>query len=64
MSEEDITAAAINAASFAASNLVYDYAARFPEREQYEPLEALAQRVQEAAVRAGCAAARKASREA
>ena len=44
---------AVNAASSAAANAVYEHAARFERREDYLPLEELAQRVQHAAVEAG-----------
>jgi hypothetical protein len=44
---------ALNQASFAAGNLVYDFAAKFDKAEDYRPLEKLAQAVQAAVVRTG-----------
>jgi hypothetical protein len=44
---------ALNAAASAAANAVYEYAHQFERREDYLPLERLAQEVQYAAVEAG-----------
>lgn len=52
--ESERVADAINEASFAAANEVYEYACHFPDRATYEPLEELAQRVQRRAQRAFC----------
>jgi hypothetical protein len=52
VSVESDLARAVNAASWAAANEVYEYAHRFKRREEYRPLEDLAQRVQHAAVTA------------
>ena len=62
MSEDDV-ARAINAASFAAANEVYDYAASFNRREEYRPLEELARRVQRRALEAGVNAVHRAEEE-
>ena len=48
--------AAINAAAAAAANEVWEFAAKHPERDDYEQLEQLARRVQRRAVKAGVAA--------
>ena len=40
----------INHAGFVAANEIHDYAAQFPKREDYLPLEKLAQQVQAAIV--------------
>lgn len=51
--DSDLAVAAINAASFGAANAVYDYANEFERREDYRPLEELAQRVAKIALEAG-----------
>ena len=56
--ENDPVADAVNAASWAAENEVYEYAHRFKRREDYMPLEELARRVQRAAVAAAVTAVR------
>lgn len=43
---DERVAIAINAASFAAANLVYDFARDYTDRADYLPMEALARRVQ------------------
>ena len=47
---------AINHASLAAADLVYEFAGTFDRREDYEPLERLAQAVQATFVRKFCEA--------
>ena len=51
--ESDLVARAVNAASYAAQEEVLRFALRFKRREEYRPLELLAERVQRAAVEAG-----------
>jgi hypothetical protein len=48
--ERDLIARAVNAASVAAQEEVLRYALRFKRREEYRPLEELAERVQRAVV--------------
>ncbi len=54
-----VTADAVNHAAAAASNAVWEYASKFERREDYLPLEGLAQRVQRDAVLAGCEVLRR-----
>jgi hypothetical protein len=56
----DVGSTAVHAAAQAAYSEVLQYANRFEEREDYRPLEGLAQRVQHAAVTAAVAAMREA----
>ena len=46
--------AAINACGNAASNAVYEYAAKFPNKKDYEPLERLAYDVHRISIKAAC----------
>lgn len=46
--------AAINTASFLASNHIYEHAGRYERRADYGPLELLAHEIQHAVVEAGC----------
>lgn len=48
-----LIARALNAAATAAQEVVLEHALRFERREDYQPLEELAQRVQRAVVEAG-----------
>jgi hypothetical protein len=52
--EKDLVARAINHASARASNLINEYASRFENRSEYEPLENLAQIVSNEVVKSFC----------
>lgn len=57
--EREKIARAMDTASFCAMNLIYDYAARMPENEDWRSVERLAQDVQKAVVHTASAILRE-----